>query len=228
MLWSHHHQVQDVAPVPTPQLHFTILRLQYLYFQIYNKKAKAVPLHVTEALGWRGIAPTHSRHRHLMGWMISATPRPSFSPGGRTPSTHCTGGWVGPRPGLDTEARGNILCLCWGSNLERPVVQPVARHYTDWATRLSEIYTTTTFVSEFWSNPFSATCLKFWAICLSHITWLTQWYTCIPQYSRGTCSWDNRSNMINILRALLIVYKLSELLHFHLHCQHHLPSPWEV
>jgi hypothetical protein len=26
--------------------------------------------------------------------------------------------------------------LCWGSNLDRPVVQPVARHYTDWATRL--------------------------------------------------------------------------------------------
>jgi len=28
-------------------------------------KAKAVPLHATKALEWRGcIAPTHSRHRH--------------------------------------------------------------------------------------------------------------------------------------------------------------------
>jgi hypothetical protein len=27
--------------------------------------------------------------------------------------------------------------LCRASNLDRPVVQPVARHYTDWATRLS-------------------------------------------------------------------------------------------
>jgi hypothetical protein len=28
-------------------------------------EAKAVPLHATEALGWRkDIAPTHSRHRH--------------------------------------------------------------------------------------------------------------------------------------------------------------------
>jgi hypothetical protein len=27
----------------------------------------------------------------------------------RTPDTHCTGGWVGPRRGLDTEARGEIL-----------------------------------------------------------------------------------------------------------------------
>jgi hypothetical protein len=27
--------------------------------------------------------------------------------------THCTGGWVGLRAGLDTEARGKIRCLCW-------------------------------------------------------------------------------------------------------------------
>jgi hypothetical protein len=39
---------------------------------------------------------------------------------------------VGPRAGLDTEARGKILCPCRGSNPDRPVVQPV-RHYTAWA-----------------------------------------------------------------------------------------------
>jgi hypothetical protein len=38
-----------------------------------------------------------------------------------TPSTHCTGGWVGPRAGVDTEARGKILCFCRGSNHGRPV-----------------------------------------------------------------------------------------------------------
>jgi hypothetical protein len=27
----------------------------------------------------------------------------------RTAGTHCTGGWVDPRAGLDTEARGKIL-----------------------------------------------------------------------------------------------------------------------
>jgi hypothetical protein len=43
-------------------------------------------------------------------------------PGARTPGTHCTGGWVGPRAGLDTEVRGKILCPCRGSNLDRPVV----------------------------------------------------------------------------------------------------------
>jgi hypothetical protein len=38
-----------------------------------------------------------------MGWVVSATLRPSFSPGGRTHVTHCTGRWVGLRAGLDTE-----------------------------------------------------------------------------------------------------------------------------
>jgi hypothetical protein len=36
---------------------------------------------------------------------------------------------VGPRAGLDTDARGKI----GGSNPDRPVVQPVVRHYTAWA-----------------------------------------------------------------------------------------------
>jgi hypothetical protein len=47
----------------------------------------------------------------------------------RTPGTHCTEGWVGPRAGLDTEEK--YFRLCRGSNLDRPVVQPVARHCTD-------------------------------------------------------------------------------------------------
>jgi hypothetical protein len=72
------------------------------------------------------------------GWVVSITPRPRFTPEERTPGTHCTGGWVGPRAGLDTEARGKILCPCRGSNPDRPVVQPVVRHYTAWATRLTE------------------------------------------------------------------------------------------
>jgi hypothetical protein len=65
------------------------------------------------------------------GWVVSVTPRPRFTTG-----THCTGGWVGHRAGLDTEDRGKILCPCRGSNPDRPVVQPVVRHYTAWATRL--------------------------------------------------------------------------------------------
>jgi hypothetical protein len=45
------------------------------------------------------------------------------------PRTHCTGDWVGPRAGLDTEEKS--FCLCRGSKLDRPVVQSVVRHYTD-------------------------------------------------------------------------------------------------
>jgi hypothetical protein len=50
-------------------------------------------------------------------------------PGRKDPGTQFTGGWVGPRAGLDTEARGKILCPCQRSNPDRPVVQPVVRHY---------------------------------------------------------------------------------------------------
>jgi len=35
-------------------------------------------------------------------WGVSRTPRPHFTPGERA-GTHCTGGWVGPRAGLDGE-----------------------------------------------------------------------------------------------------------------------------
>jgi hypothetical protein len=37
-------------------------------------------------------------------------------PQGKDPGTHWTGGWVGLRAGLDTEAKGKILCPCRGSN----------------------------------------------------------------------------------------------------------------
>jgi hypothetical protein len=38
-----------------------------------------------------------------------------------TLGTHCTGGWVGLRAGLDTEATGEIRFLCRGLNHGRPV-----------------------------------------------------------------------------------------------------------
>jgi hypothetical protein len=57
----------------------------------------------------------------------------AFGPGERTPppGIHCTGGFVGPKADLDTEARGKSSLLCRGSNLDRPDVQSEARHYTD-------------------------------------------------------------------------------------------------
>jgi hypothetical protein len=68
-----------------------------------------------------------------MGRVVSVTTRPCFTPWKRTPGTHWTGSWVGSRAGLDTEDSGKILCPCRGSNPDRPVVQPVVRHYTAWA-----------------------------------------------------------------------------------------------
>jgi hypothetical protein len=44
-----------------------------------------------------------------MGVSGQRQPRSRFTPGERTPGTHWTGGWVGSRAGLDTEARGNII-----------------------------------------------------------------------------------------------------------------------
>jgi hypothetical protein len=53
-------------------------------------------------------------------------------PVGRTCGTHRTGGWVGPRAGLDTEEKS------FASAEDRtPVVQSVVRHYTDEATPIS-------------------------------------------------------------------------------------------
>jgi hypothetical protein len=64
------------------------------------------------------------------GERSASRPGRTFKPGERTPGTHWTGGWVGPRAGLDTEARGKILCPLRESNSDRPVVQPVVRLYT--------------------------------------------------------------------------------------------------
>jgi hypothetical protein len=68
---------------------------------------------------------------------MSVAPRKLFSPG------------KNPRYPLDTRLCGpqsrsghrgykkKLFRLCRGSNLDRPVVHPVSRHYTDWATRLN-------------------------------------------------------------------------------------------
>jgi hypothetical protein len=94
--------------------------------QVYT--SKAVPLHATKAFGWRGRAPTHSRSRpHAPAILLSRE---------RTPVPIAQdAGWA-PKPVWTQKLEEKILCLCRGSNLNRQVVLPVARHYTDWATRL--------------------------------------------------------------------------------------------
>jgi hypothetical protein len=92
----------------------------------------------------------------LVGGKWSASrPGHPLPPGG-IPGTR---GWVGTRAGLDTEDRRKILCLCRVLNLDHPVVQPVARHCTDWATRLTNIliiYPKKKLIKEFlWDFKFS-------------------------------------------------------------------------
>jgi hypothetical protein len=49
-------------------------------------------------------------------------------------------GWA-PQPIWTQRLDEKSFRLCRGSNFDRPVVQPVARHYTDWATRLTKMHT---------------------------------------------------------------------------------------
>jgi hypothetical protein len=44
-----------------------------------------------------------------MGWVVSVTPLSLFSPGEGILGTHCAGGWVGPRAGVDTDVTGKVL-----------------------------------------------------------------------------------------------------------------------
>jgi hypothetical protein len=68
---------------------------------------KAAPIHVMKELGGEEVS-SYSFPTSALDGGECVTPRPRFSPGERTPSTHCTGGWVGLRAGLDTEVRGKI------------------------------------------------------------------------------------------------------------------------
>jgi hypothetical protein len=86
-----------------------------------------------EALGGEDVQLllTHDLGTRWGEWSASRLAR-ALPPGkGPIPlRTHWTGGWVGPRISLGTEARGKTCGLCQGSNLDSPVVQSVVRHYT--------------------------------------------------------------------------------------------------
>jgi hypothetical protein len=98
---------------------------------LWRSQKNSPIIHLWKYRGRGCIAPTHRRPRHEM-WVSDQGHVPAaLCPGERTPGTHCTGGWVGPRAGLNIEARGKISYPCRGSNFDCPVVQSVARHYTD-------------------------------------------------------------------------------------------------
>jgi hypothetical protein len=76
-------------------------------------------------MGSRGLAPPFLTSALDGEWSAS---RPDlFTPGERALGTHWTGGWVGPRAGLDAVEREKS---CTAENRTR-AVPPVARRYTD-------------------------------------------------------------------------------------------------
>jgi hypothetical protein len=54
-----------------------------------------------------------------MGWVVNATPRPLYPR--ERPINHCTGGWVGPRVGLDRCGKSHLP-----PEFDPRTVQPVA------------------------------------------------------------------------------------------------------
>jgi hypothetical protein len=98
-------------------------------------KGKVIPIHAMEAFGGERRYSSNS----FLTWTLDGDEWSASRPG-RVLPTHCTGGWVGLRAGLDAEARGKILCLCRGSNPGRPVCSQSLYwlSYTAWG-KLQEI-----------------------------------------------------------------------------------------
>jgi hypothetical protein len=66
--------------------------------------------------------------------LVSVRPRPRFAPGKEPPVPVVQeAGWAS-EPVWTQRLEEKSFRICRGSNTDRPVVQPVVRHYTDWAT----------------------------------------------------------------------------------------------
>ena len=66
-------------------------------------------------------------------WVVSTTPRPLYPR--ERPGTHCIGGWVGSRAGLDGYGKSRP-----SPGFDPRTVQPVASRYTDCAIPAHTIY----------------------------------------------------------------------------------------
>jgi hypothetical protein len=52
----------------------------------------------------------------------------AFTPKETAPGTHCIGGRMGPRAGLDATENKEISCYCWESNSSCSAIQPIAHN----------------------------------------------------------------------------------------------------
>jgi hypothetical protein len=77
-----------------------------------------------------------------MGWVVSVTPQAALLPPGKGPPVSLPivqeAGWA-PEPVWTPRIVERSSCLCRGSNIDRPVVQPIVRHYTDWANPVTNL-----------------------------------------------------------------------------------------
>ena len=89
-----------------PEKETRCLSASSIILEIFQVK---VPLkQVTKAqAGNKGTALLFLNLGARCGWLFNATPRPLYRPR-RRPSTHCTGGWVGHRSGLDGRRKSRL------------------------------------------------------------------------------------------------------------------------
>jgi hypothetical protein len=87
-----------------------------------------------------GTAPAFLTPALEGGEWSASRPGRALPPGEGAPGTHCTGGWVGPRAGLDAEGRGKKSSASVGDRT--PAVQSALRQ-TDWATGLTATHSHT-------------------------------------------------------------------------------------
>jgi hypothetical protein len=113
-----------------------------IYIYIYTHELLKVKLSLCffnraprheDVLGeWR-YSSTHSLTTALDGGEWSASRPGRFTPRDIAPGTHWKGGWIGPRAVPVAVVKRKISSPRRESNHRTPIVQPVARRYTDWA-----------------------------------------------------------------------------------------------
>jgi hypothetical protein len=100
-------------------------------------KAKAVPLYATNALGREEVylVLILDLGTRWGEWSASRLGRAVAPRKGPPVTIVQEGGWA-LEPVWTQRLQEKSFHLCQGSNLDCPVVQSVARHYSDWANRL--------------------------------------------------------------------------------------------
>jgi hypothetical protein len=139
---SSFHCAFTLQPSPVKMQRFQTIYISLLLCNHRNpfkkcKKVKLSPCLTNWALLHEGVWESGCIDPHFLEldtswrWVVSFTPLPLYLQE-RAPGTHCIGGWVDPRAGLDDMAKWKFLTLP-GLELRLSVVQPVASRYTDCA-----------------------------------------------------------------------------------------------